>query len=199
MRTDLFFSVDNDNQAFIQIRPFGPGCGDACRLISSLHFLHRVSMRSLTFLVVLTGVAGLVNAAEVECIDEDLASIYGLKPGQQAKGYLPSNYHSVESLSGEDDGGFYVANKYIYEQFEVNTVRGHVDSIVIASPDLVWAEGIKLGMNRSDVEHALGLARVYTDESLSQYLVCSEAGDVYTLLRFRRNRLESVEVAIDRP
>lgn len=200
MNGDRFiFRVNNDLQPVIPVRPFWPGRAKACRSISALHFIERALMRSLAFLILFTGAAGSVDAAEVQCIDKDHSSIYGLMPGQPAKGYLPDNYQSVEAYTGEDDGGIYVAEKHIYDQFEINTVRGFIDSIVITSPDLLWAGRIKIGMNRGDVEHFLGFAPVYTDDSSSQYLVCSEVGDVYALLRFTQKRLESIEIVIDRP
>jgi hypothetical protein len=145
------------------------------------------------------GFGGLACAGEIQCINQDIASVQGLKPGLKASGNLPANYKSVETISGEDDGGQYSGKKYKYEHFEVITVRGHIDSIRISSPLILWIEKIRIGMDRGQVENALGYARIYNDDETSQYLVCSDTGDVYAVLNYNINQLESIEVLVERP
>ena len=145
------------------------------------------------------GFGGLAYADEIQCINQDIASIQGLEPGLKAIGNLPANFQSVESVSGEDDGGRYSGKKYKYEHFEVITVRGEIDSIRISSPHILWIEKIRIGMDRRQVENTLGYARVYIDDDTSQYLVCSDAGDVYAVLNYKLKQLESIEVLAERP
>jgi hypothetical protein len=54
-------------------------------------------------------------------------------------------------------------------------------------------------MDRGQVENALGYARIYNDDETSQYLVCSDIGDVYAVLNYNFNQLESIEVLVERP
>ena len=147
----------------------------------------------------LTMHAGMSYANEVQCIRQDLASIQGLIPGLRASNNLLDNYEAVEAVSGEDDGGEYTGQKYKYEHFEVIIVRDFIDSIRISSPLILWAESIKTGMNRDEIEKNLGYAQVYRGNSSSQYLICSNVGDVYAVLDYSMGYLKSIEIVIDRP
>lgn len=143
---------------------------------------------------------GASVATEVRCLSQDIASIQGLIPGMSEKEIASAEaYLSVESVTGEDDGGGYIGQKYIFKSFELIVVRGLIDSLRITSPSLIWAGGIKLLMNRDSVEQLLGYAQVFKGENSSQYLVCSSVGDVYAVLDFENNLLQNIEIALDRP
>ena len=142
---------------------------------------------------------GAVYADDGSCINQDLASVQGLRPGATKEQDLPKNYLSMEAVSGEDDGGAYIGNKYKYEHYEIITVRTFIDSILITSPLLIWNEKIQIGMDRDKIENMLAYARVYKGKTSSQYLVCSNLGDVYAILDYNRGHLKSIEIAIDRP
>lgn len=156
-------------------------------------------LRFSFILLSLTVISGICHATEVRCIDSELAEIRGLSPGTKPGEETLKNYLSVESISGEDDGGGYRGKKYIYNDYEVTVVRGKIDSISITSPNIPWVGRIRLGADRSDTERWLAPYRVYNDDKSSQYLVCSNYEDVYAILYYEQERLVRIEVLIDRP
>lgn len=156
-------------------------------------------MKSGFLFLSLIALNGMVHADDVRCMDQDLASVHGLIPGIKESTNLPLNYMSVEAVYGVDDGGDYTGQKYEYGTFEVTTVRGDIDTIRITSPLISWAEKISIGMERDKIDDSLEYARVYKDETSSQYLVCSNAGDIYAILGFSEGYLKSIEILIDRP
>ena len=161
--------------------------------------MDRSLLKSVLLFVSLIELNGMIHADNVRCLKEDLASIHGLMPGMKASVGLPLNYLSVDAISGEDDGGYYTGQKYKYDKFEIITVRGYIDSIRITSPLISWAGTITIGMDRDKIDNSLEYARIYMDDTSSQYLVCSKAGDVYAILGFSANNLKSIEILIDRP
>jgi hypothetical protein len=153
----------------------------------------------LCFLLLLL-CAGANAEDEARCIRQNLVEVDGLLPGmdevmlESQKAYLEK-----KSIGGEDDGGNYTGYKFIFRNYQVITVRGTIDSINIASPDLLWAHGIHLGTDRDSVDRALSFAEVFRGDDNSQYLVCSDIGDTYAVLRYDKNELASIEVVIERP
>lgn len=156
-------------------------------------------LRISSILLFLITSSSNIYAGEVICLDRDLAKVQGLSPGENANEYILNNHLSEESVSGEDDGGFYKGKKYIFKDYEVTDVRGQIDSIRITSPHIIWAGRIKLGMERAKLENILSPYRVYKGDESSQYLVCSDMGDVYAILYFDRKHLTSIEISIERP
>ena len=154
----------------------------------------------VSFFILLLLCAGAIAEDESRCIRRYLVEIDGLLPGMNEvvlefqKGYL-----GKESIGGEDDGGSYTGYKYIFSNYQVITVRGIIDSIHITSPDLLWIHGIHLGTDRDSIDRALKFAEVYRGNNDSQYLVCSDIGDIYAVLQYGKNELASIEVVIERP
>lgn len=142
-----------------------------------------------------------VNAAEEQtCIEPSFASVSGLIPGMD-KDSLNSidKYYSVETASGEDDSGYYQALIYHYAQYEITIVHDMLDSIRITSPGFLWAQKINIGSDRTMVEKHIATSPVADDVNSSQYLVCSDAGDVYAIFRYQDNKVKSIDLVIDRP
>jgi hypothetical protein len=144
-------------------------------------------------------ISGTCHAADVSCIDSNIAEIRGLIPDTKPSEEMLKNHLSVESVSGENDGGGYQGKRYIFNDYEVTVVRGKIDSISITSPNILWLGRIRLGTGRSEIERWLAPYRVYGDDTSSQYLVCSSYGDVYAILYYEQGRLKRVEFLIDRP
>lgn len=134
------------------------------------------------------------------CIDPAIVAVSGLVPGMEIKS-LDSidNYLSKETVTEEDDGGYYEAHTFRYEKYEITIVRGMVDSIRITSPDFLWIDNIKIGVDRNLVKKQITSTPVVDDKDSSQYLVCTNEGDVYTIFRYDDNRVKSIELIMDRP
>jgi len=142
-----------------------------------------------------------INAIEEQaCIDPLLVAISGLLPGMDKKLLLSvDKYNTKETTTGEDDGGVYEAHIYHYAKYDITVVRGVIDSILITSPDLLWAQKIKIGTDRKTVEKHLILNPVVNEAESSQYVVCSSVGDVYAILQYYKNEIKNIELVIDRP
>ncbi len=117
------------------------------------------------------------------------------------KNSLPGSnkYTSKETTTGEDDGGVYEAQIYHYAKYDITIVRGVIDSIRITSPELLWAQKIKIGTDRKVVEKHIIPTPVVNEADSSQYVVCSSVGDVYAILQYHNNEIKSIEMVIDRP
>ena len=126
--------------------------------------------------------------------------IDGLIPGMNGKEILSlGEALSVETMTGEDDGGYYQAQIHHFEKYDITIVRGLIDSILVTSPDLIWAKRITIGTDRQAVEKALVPSPVVNEADSSQYPVCSETGDVYVIFHYYKNEVESIELVVDRP
>ena len=142
-----------------------------------------------------------INASEEQaCIESSIVAISGLLPGMN-KNSLPGSdkYTSKETTTGEDDGGVYEAQIYHYAKYDITIVRGVIDSIRITSPELLWAQKIKIGTDRKMVEKHIIPTPVVNEADSSQYVVCSSVGDVYAILQYHNNEIKSIEMVIDRP
>jgi hypothetical protein len=78
-------------------------------------------------------------------------------------------------------------------------VRDIIDSIIITSPEQLWAKMIKIGADRSLLEKYIKVTPVVNDKTSSQFLVCSNLGDVYAIFNYNNNKIQTIEIAIDRP
>jgi len=137
---------------------------------------------------------------ENTCMESSLAAISGLLPGMNKSTLNKINKHiSMEIATGEDDGGNYEAQIYHYAIYDITIVRDQIDSIVITSPGVLWAQMIRIGTDRNIVEKYLILEPVVNDKDSAQYVVCSSAGDVYAILRYHKNKIKSIELVTDRP
>jgi hypothetical protein len=161
--------------------------------------LERIKPSLAFFLFFMFG--NTVNGIEENaCIEPSVAAISGLLPGMSEASLNNANrYISVETATGEDDGGYYEALIYHYSKYDITVVRGMIDSIRISSPELLWAQKIKIGTDRNIVEKHIQPAPVVNDKAYSQYLVCSGKGDVYATLGYHNNKIKSIEMVIDRP
>lgn len=137
---------------------------------------------------------------ENACIKSSVAAISGLLPGMnKASLDKVNNYISIETAKGEDDGGYYEAQIYHYSKYDITIVRGIIDSIFITSPELLWAQKIKIGTDRNIVEKHIKIAPVVNDKTSSQYSVCSSIGDVYAIFHYHNNKIKTIEISLDRP
>lgn len=142
----------------------------------------------------------VIASDEVACMEPTAAAISGLLPGMgKASLGKIGKYISMETASGEDDGGDYEAQIYHYSKYDIAVVRGIIDSITITSPEFLWANKIKLGMDRNKVAKKMKIAPVADDITSSHYVICSSAGDVYATFRYRDNKVTTIEIIIDRP
>jgi len=137
---------------------------------------------------------------ENACIKSSVAAIAGLLPGMNKASLDKVNkYLGMETATGEDDGGDYEAQIYHYSKYDITIVRGIIDSISITSPELLWAQKIKIGTDRNLVEKHIKVAPVVNEITSSQYVVCSSAGDVYVIFNYHKNKIKTIEISIDRP
>lgn len=146
------------------------------------------------------GITALETATAAACLPAPEAAIDGLVPGQDERVVTdrPTPI-ATKKLQGEDDGGAYTATLLKYERYQVIIVRELVDSVSTRSPAITWLSGIKVGNSRSQIDGRIGYARVYDSDDEAQYLVCSEVGDIYAILRFESGILTEIEVVLDRP
>lgn len=83
--------------------------------------------------------------------------------------------------------------KYItIQKYNITIVRDIINSIRITSPDLLWAQKIKIGTDRKIVGKHINTAPVVNDKTSSQYVVCSGAGNVYAILRYDDNKIKNI-------
>lgn len=150
------------------------------------------------FLFMLSGAATAIDGKT--CIEPSVAEVSGLLPGM-SKASLNSadKYISTETGTGVDDGGYYEEQIYHYSKYDITIVRDTIDSILITSPDYLWAQMIRIGTDRNIVENHLRPAPVVDEKTSSQYVVCTTEGDVYVLFRYLNNKVETIELVIDRP
>lgn len=155
---------------------------------------------SLLSLLLLLICVGAYAEEQARCIGSQLVEVDGMLPGQSGA-LLESQraFLEKESVGGEDDGGGYIGQKFTFRKYQVVTVRGFIDSIRITSPSLLWAHGIRLSADRASIDRALGFAEVFRGDNDSQYLVCSDIGDTYAVLKYEKNKLTDIEVVIERP
>lgn len=150
------------------------------------------------FLFVFTCTAIAID--ESYCIDPAVAEVSGLLPGMNNASLNKINKHtSMDTGTGVDDGGYYEEQIYHYSKYDITIVRDIIDSILITSPEYLWARKIKIGTDRNIVENHLKPAPVIEDKISSQYVVCSNVGDVYVLFRYVNNKVKQIEIVIDRP
>lgn len=134
------------------------------------------------------------------CIKSSEAAISGLLPGMnKASLGKVDKYIVMETTTGEDDGGYYEAQIYHYSKYDITIVRDIIDSIIITSPEQLWAKKIKIGADRSLLEKYIKVTPVVNDKTSSQFLVCSNLGDVYAIFNYNNNKIQTIEIAIDRP
>lgn len=146
------------------------------------------------------GINAFQSATAAACLPASEAAIDGLVPGQDQRVLIDRpTPTATKQLQGEDDGGAYTATLLRYERYQVIIVRELVDSVRTRSPAITWGNGIIVGNARSQIDGQIGYARVFDSEEESQYLVCSEVGDVYAILRFESGKLTEIEVVLDRP
>lgn len=156
------------------------------------------SSLTVIFLVMFSNTASAMSATT--CMEASLAAISGLLPGMDKSSLNTINEpFYIEITTGVDDGGNYEAQIYHYTNYDITIVRDFIDSIVITSPELLWAQKIKIDADRNIVEKHLVLEPVVNDKESSQYVVCSSVGDVYAILRYLNNKIESIKLVIDRP
>jgi hypothetical protein len=155
---------------------------------------------SLAFLLLFM-FSNTANASdENACIKSSVAAIAGLLPGMDKASLDKVNkYLGMETATGEDDGGYYEAQIYHYSKYDITIVRGIIDSISITSPELLWAQKIKIGTDRNIVEKHIKVVPVVNEITSSQYVVCSSVGDVYAIFNYHNNKIKTIEVSIDRP
>jgi len=161
------------------------------------HFLPKPLLISF-FLFVFSSIA--IANDENACIEPSVAEVTGLLPGMNKASLDKVNkYISIETGSGEDDGGYYEKQIYRYSKYDITIVRDIIDSILITSPEYLWAQKIKIGTDRSIVQKHIKPAPVIEDKISSQYVVCSNVGDVYVLFSYLNNKVKQIAVVIDRP
>jgi len=186
------FAVSGSVAGFIRVRPFRL---PLCRNIKTMIVKSSLSILLLCMFGIAAH-AGVENA----CIKSSVAAIDGLLPGMNKDALgKAGNYISMETSEGEDDGGIYEAQTFRYPEYDISIVRGMIDSISITSPEFLWAQKIKIGTGRSTVENHVTAAPVVDDATSSQYLVCSGEGDVYAIINYRNDKVETIEILIDRP
>jgi len=155
---------------------------------------------SLTFFIFVMFTSSINAIEEQTCIEPSLVTISGLLPGMNKDSLLSiDKYTTKETTIGEDDGGVYEAQIYHYAKYDITIVRGVIDSIRITSPEVLWAQKIKIGTDRKMVEKHIIPTPVVNEEDSSQYVVCSSVGDVYAILQYYKNEIKSIEMVIDRP
>jgi len=49
------------------------------------------------------------------------------------------------------------------------------------------------------LEKYIKVTPVVNDKTSSQFLVCSNLGDVYAIFNYNNNKIQTIEIAIDRP
>lgn len=139
-------------------------------------------------------------SGQPNCIPTEEAAIDGYFPGQNKRDVSErTKPHEIILSQGEDDGGVYSETLMKFNFYQVSIVRERVDSVTIRSPKMIWAKKLKIGDARSRVDGVIGYAKMPDANGQAQYLVCSEVGDVYAVLRFSYDKLVNIEVAIDRP
>lgn len=154
----------------------------------------------LVFLLLLIFSNTAKSSDDNTCIKSSEAAISGLLPGMNkaAIGKI-DRYIAMESTTGEDDGGYYEAQIYHYSKYDITIVRGIIDSIVITSPEQLWAKKIKIGADRSLLEKHIKVTQIVNDKTSSQFLVCSNLGDVYAIINYHNSKIQTIEITIDRP
>ena len=156
---------------------------------------------ALLSLVLFACGSGVTNASEVtSCIATSKAAINGFVPGQNEHRITnKSESLKTEEYDGEDDGGSYTATLIKYKNYEIELVRELIDKVSTSSPDVIWAENIRIGDVRSTIDSRIGYAKVSNSKDQAQYLICSDVGDVYAILRFASDTLARIQLAIERP
>jgi len=153
---------------------------------------------TVIFLVMFSNTASAMS--ENTCMEASLVAISGLLPGMNKSSLNKINKHiSLEITTGEDDGGNYEALIYHYINHDITIVRDLIDSIRITSPELLWAQKIKIGADRNIADKYLIIEPVANDKDSSQYVICSDVGDVYTILRYQSSKIRSIELVKERP
>lgn len=141
-----------------------------------------------------------VAAAAPSCLDPSRAAVSGLVPGMDGTAINQVEHTlSVETNDGEDDSGTYTAYTYHFAFYDIDVVHGMIDVIEITSPEFIWAGKIQIGSERKQVMQQIGVKPVADDEDSSQYVICSDAGDVYAILGYKNNRVTDIRLVLDRP
>lgn len=177
---------------------FGGGAAQRQRYMAiKPTFIHLLCLITIS----LSGGINWGNAAEKPaCIPAQEADIDGYIPGQDRRVISDKvKPLGIRNEQGEDDGGVYTATILKYPHYEIVIVRDAIDAIRTRASRLTWARGVKIGDTRSQVDNRIGYAKVSDEKDEAQYLVCSDAGDVYAILRFSTGNLADIEVVIDRP
>ena len=112
---------------------------------------------------------------------------------------MTNKYTSIETTTGEDDGGGYEEKIYHYPSYDISIVRNVIDSIRITSTKVLWAQKIKIGTDRNIVEMHIKTDPVSNTDAISQYVICSDLGDVYIIFHYDQNKVKNMEIIIDRP
>ena len=134
------------------------------------------------------------------CLAPSLVAVSGLVPGMDGNTVQQlGNLLSVETSDGEDDGGPYTAYTYQFADYDIDVVHNSIDLIRITNPDYLWAGKIRFGSDRRLVMDQLSLNPVVDEEDSSQHVICSDAGDVYVILRYQDNKLTDIRLVLDRP
>jgi len=154
----------------------------------------------LAFLLLLILCNTAKSIDENTCIKSSEAAISGLLPGMNKASLGKVGKHiTMETTTEEDDGGYYEAQIYHYSKYDITIVRDIIDSIIIISPEQLWAKKIKIGADRSLLEEHIKVTPVVNDKTSSQFLVCTNTGDVYAIFNYKNDKIQTIEIAIDRP
>lgn len=156
-------------------------------------------IRGIVWVILISGSIGPSNAGEY-CIDATEAAVAGLLPGMNAQSIQRlGSYISLETTTGEDDGGGYEEKIYHYSEYDISIVRNYIDSIRITSPKFMWGQKITIGTDRILVRNHVKTVPVKNTDTESQYKICSDVGDIYMILRYTNNKVSNIEMMIDRP
>jgi len=159
-----------------------------------------INLFCITVLSLTCGTNVLGSSEAYPCIPAHEVAIEGLFPGQSERVLEERpKPQEVKKSKGEDDGGEYTATTMKYARCQVVIVRETVDSVSTSSPAVIWVQHIKVGDLRSEIDRRIGYAKVADSKDETQYLVCSEADDVYAILNFSSDKLSAIEVVVDRP
>jgi len=101
--------------------------------------------------------------------------------------------------SGEDDGGTYKVTTLEYPKYNLDIVRGVIDSITLISPGENWYKGIRIGMARNKVRNLLGSSLVAEGSNSDQYITCESDVDIYAILHFEKHKLTKITLIAERP
>lgn len=156
--------------------------------------------QSLFFILLFAFNSAVISGDKSTCLDPSVASISGMLPGMSKDSLAKhGNLITIDTVTGVDDGGYYEEWIYRYPDYDISIVRDSIDSIRIKSLDILWANKLRIGADRGAVEKNLMVAAVVNDKTSSQYVVCSDQGDIYAILRYRDNKIENIEILMDRP